>query len=172
MTAPFATLLQTLVHRPGQFQRACNWLFRAIWVSKSPAFLHVFCPTINGPKDAKMWPVRGFALHPKDVCGTLCVPCGVLHIVCDMLCVVCCGAYNVFQVVCGMLFMKCSLTHGVWCTTIWGQLENPVKIPTAIIEWWKPMLTRNICHGKHNMQYTTCSMETTTQKGVLLLHLL
>ena len=33
-------------------------------------FLHVFCPTVNGSKDAKMWRVRGFALHPKDALPT------------------------------------------------------------------------------------------------------
>ena len=33
-------------------------------------FLHFFCPTINGPKDAKMWPVRGFALLTKDAVPT------------------------------------------------------------------------------------------------------
>ena len=33
-------------------------------------FLHVFCLPINGPKDAKMCPVRGFALHPEDVLPT------------------------------------------------------------------------------------------------------
>ena len=27
-------------------------------------------PTINGPKDAKRWSVRGFALHPKDALPT------------------------------------------------------------------------------------------------------
>ena len=37
-------------------------------------FLHVFGLTINGPKDAKMWPLRGFALHPKDA-----LPTGAAH---------------------------------------------------------------------------------------------
>ena len=80
MTIRVATLLQTRVHRPGP----CNPLFslpKPVLATdfsvqfgchnylKMP-FLHVSPPTINGPKYAKMWPVRGFALHPKDVLRT------------------------------------------------------------------------------------------------------
>ena len=33
-------------------------------------FFIFFCRPINGPKDPKMWPVRGFALHPKGALPT------------------------------------------------------------------------------------------------------
>ena len=69
--APFATLLQTLVHRPDPCNpffslpaNACSVQFGSQDRLKLPC-LHVFCPTIHGPKDAKMWPVRELALHPK-----------------------------------------------------------------------------------------------------------
>ena len=74
MIAPFATLLQTLVHRPGP----CNPLFSVPATScsvqfgcqnglKLPFLLFFFCLTA---KDAKMWPMRGFALHPQDALPT------------------------------------------------------------------------------------------------------
>ena len=72
MIAPFATLLQTLVHIPG----VCNHFFSVPATGCSVQlgcqnhlklpFSQGFCPTTHGPTDAKMWPMRGFVLHPKD----------------------------------------------------------------------------------------------------------
>ena len=129
-------------------------------------FLHVFCPIINGPKDAKTWPMRVFASHPKDTHAAH------KHAFPPRHC--CCQNFDrVFE-----LPPNGSVTHTMRQRTFHKQhathnLEYMICTTQHTI-CNTPYGTHNMPHttcntyGKHNMQHATCSTENNIQRCVAI----
>ena len=129
VTAPFATVLQTLVHRSGPFQSACNWLFRATWVSKSPqtAIFH----------DNK-WAKRCQNVAREGVCIASQRPAAHKHGFPPLHC--CCRNFDrVFEL---------PLNGSVTCT-----------VSQRTFHKQQPHTTWNTLYAPHNTQHTTCNTQ-------------